>query len=654
MKDNDAIHSKVQEYYGETLKSSNDLQSSCCTAEAPRDEHKKILSQISDEVLEKFYGCGSPIPSHLAGKTILDLGCGTGRDCYLLSKLAGPTGHIIGVDMTENQLAVAKKYQAEMAQKWGFEKSNITFVHGTIEDLKSCGIQDGSVDVVISNCVINLTPDKKPVFEEIFRVLKNGGELYFSDVYSDRRIPVSLRNDPVFYGECLGGALYIEDFRRILAGIGIHDPRIVSQKKIALKSPEMEKRAGDIGFYSITYRAFNLKLEDREEDYGQTARYTAPHSDQPEIFILDENYQFPRDKEIPVSANTAAMLSQSRLGESFVIGENTLDEDIAANHRGLFSTAFSVLKESSCCCADTESADKQNQDTEVSQSQGYIQPQNLEELWIHTGTNCNLSCDFCLEGAKPGDSRIALISFEEAKVFIDEARELGVKRISFTGGEPFMNKAFPQILAYALDYFPVLVLTNGTGPLLKQIDSIISLKDKPNPLSFRVSLDYPEPIRHDKQRGSGNFRKALHTAGTLYKEGFGVSIARIMEENENAEAVNQAFSPYFEEAGLPQDTRIVTFPDFKKPGSKNKVPHITEHCLAAYLTEEQRKAFMCNFSKMVVKKDETVGIYACTLVDDDPSFNLAPTLREAMEEKIPLSHHRCYVCFSHGSSCSEG
>jgi len=131
---------------------------------------------------------------------ILDLGCGTGRDVYIASKLVGETGRSIGVDMTTEQVAVAKKYQDEQRERFCYKSSNVTLLQGYIEDLKSLGIEDNSVDVVISNCVINLSPSKEQVFKEIFRVLKPGGELYFADVFSDRRVPEKFANDPILRG----------------------------------------------------------------------------------------------------------------------------------------------------------------------------------------------------------------------------------------------------------------------------------------------------------------------------------------------------------------------------------------------------------------------------------------------------------------------
>lgn len=314
----------VQEYYGKILKSTNDLKTTaCCTAEAIPDHHKKILAEIEDEVLAKFYGCGSPIPSELEGKTVLDLGCGSGRDVYLASKLVGAEGHVIGVDMTNEQLDVANRNLDKQMEKFGFDEPNVDFRQGYIEDLDALGIEDNSVDVVISNCVINLSPDKKSVYEEIFRVLKPGGELYFSDVFSDRRVPQDLVDDPVLFGECLSGALYIEDFRRILREIGCLDYRVVTGHKIDIENAEIEEKVGMINFESLTIRAFKLNsLEDICEDYGQVATYQGTIPESPHKFVLDDHHIFETGKPMLVCGNTAAMIQETRYGNHFKIVGN--------------------------------------------------------------------------------------------------------------------------------------------------------------------------------------------------------------------------------------------------------------------------------------------------------------------------------------------
>jgi arsenite methyltransferase len=310
----------VKNYYGKVLKTNQDLQTSaCCTAERLPVHLRAIELQIHEEVREKFYGCGSPIPHCLEGRTVLDLGCGSGRDAYLLSKLVGPSGQVIGIDMTAEQLEVAERHRAHQARVFGHARSNVRLVQGYIEDLETAGIASSSVDVVVSNCVVNLSPDKRRVFSEIFRVLKPGGELYFSDVFAGRRVPEAMMRDDLLLGECLGGAMYIEDFRRMLRSLGCLDYRIVSKRRIDLSNPEVEARAGMIDFYSITVRAFKLDCEDLCEDYGQVATYRGTIPESPHHFVLDDHHDFRTGMPLRVCGNSAAMVADTRFGAHFTL-----------------------------------------------------------------------------------------------------------------------------------------------------------------------------------------------------------------------------------------------------------------------------------------------------------------------------------------------
>lgn len=340
----------VKEYYGKVLKTNADLKTSaCCSTESVPDYIKPILSEIEDEILQKFYGCGSPIPPALQGCTVLDLGCGTGRDVYILSKLVGEKGRVIGVDMTDEQLDVAIKYQDKMAKKFGFTKSNVEFKKGYIEDLDLLDIEDESIDVVVSNCVINLSFDKSKLLKEIFRVLKPGGELFFSDVFASRRIPQELKDDPVLIGECIAGAFYIEDFRRAMAQVGCPDPRILSTREIYITDAEIKRKIGMTRLFSQTVRAFKLNsLEDRCEDYGQHATYLGTIPEEELSFKLDEHHYFETGRTMLVCGNTASMLSETRYAKHFkVVGDRS-------THFGLFNS-ISVVDQNSnntgggCC-----------------------------------------------------------------------------------------------------------------------------------------------------------------------------------------------------------------------------------------------------------------------------------------------------------------
>ncbi len=291
--------------------------------------------------------------------------------------------------------------------------------------------------------------------------------------------------------------------------------------------------------------------------------------------------------------------------------------------------------------------------TSAGEPRGYIDTQRLRELWFHTGTACNLKCPFCLEGSKPGDDRLQLMTLDDVKPFVDEAVELGVENFSFTGGEPFVAREFHQILAYALQFRPCLVLTNGTRPLLQRMAQIEPLVNAAHPLRFRISIDYPDKTRHDAGRGEGTFEESFHALQQLHALGFEVSIARQWEADENTAEVEAAFQQHLSAFGLPESLRLVSFPDFLPPGSQAKVPEITENCMTEHHTAESRDQFMCAFSRMVVKQNGQLGVYACTLVDDDLDYNLGATLRASLEQRVMLRHHRCFSCFKHGASCSE-
>nr|XP_035967426.1 arsenite methyltransferase isoform X3 [Halichoerus grypus] len=269
------IRKDVQTYYGQVLKKSADLQTSACvTAARLVPKHiREALTNVHEEVALRYYGCGLVIPECLENCWILDLGSGSGRDCYVLSQLVGETGHVTGIDMTESQVEVAKKYIEYHMEKHGFQTPNVTFLHGYIENLEETGIKNESYDIVISNCVINLVPDKEPVLQEAYRVLKHGGELYFSDVYASLELPEEIRTHRILWGDCR--------------------------------------------FVSATFRLFKLPKT------GPAKRcqviYNGGITGHEKELIFDANFTFKEGEIVEVDEETAAILKNSRFAQNFLI-----------------------------------------------------------------------------------------------------------------------------------------------------------------------------------------------------------------------------------------------------------------------------------------------------------------------------------------------
>eukprot|EP00470_Lotharella_oceanica_P008436 CAMPEP_0170179470 /NCGR_PEP_ID=MMETSP0040_2-20121228/17929_1 /TAXON_ID=641309 /ORGANISM="Lotharella oceanica, Strain CCMP622" /LENGTH=357 /DNA_ID=CAMNT_0010423583 /DNA_START=38 /DNA_END=1111 /DNA_ORIENTATION=- len=327
------VYESVSNYYGKVLSSSKDLKTSACTtASRPPPEVIEALKLVPDPIKDRYYGCGTPLPSGIQGLDLLDLGSGSGRDCYVAAALVGQDGSVTGVDMTEEQLEVATKHVPDYMDKLGHKgEPNLAFKKGFIEFLGDAGVARESMDLVISNCVINLSPNKELVLQGVYDALREGGELFFSDVYCDRRLPQHVREHDVMLGECLGGALYVEDFKRICQKVGFTDPRMLSVEPIIVTDPELQGLCGNAKFYSITYRCFKIaSLETLCEDYGQVAWYKGTIPNQANAYALDDHHIFETGKPMLVCGNTASMVGETWLKPHFEV------QGDRSTHFGLF------------------------------------------------------------------------------------------------------------------------------------------------------------------------------------------------------------------------------------------------------------------------------------------------------------------------------
>lgn len=316
MKSDDSIRQEMKEFYGQLVQKSADLQSNVCTARAGDVPLyvKQAIDNVHPEITARYYGCGMVIPTCLEAARVLDLGCGAGQDCYVLSQLVGQDGLVTGLDMTEEQLAIARQYLDHHTEKFSLSKPNVEFKLGYIEKMKEVGIEDQVYDVIVSNCVVNMCADKRQVYKETFRVLKEGGEFFFSDVYADREVSDAVKNDATLWGEGISGALCWREFYQIAQEMGFSPPRLVRSRSYYLKDPQLQKQIGEAKFIAGTYRIFRLPESKEESCY---ATYRGGVTSQEDRFILDRNTCFKKGEPTAVDPVVASILKSSRFKHHF-------------------------------------------------------------------------------------------------------------------------------------------------------------------------------------------------------------------------------------------------------------------------------------------------------------------------------------------------
>jgi arsenite methyltransferase len=308
----------------------------CC----PVDYNTEFLKVIPQEVIERDYGCGDPSKYLQAGETVLDLGSGTGKICFIAAQVVGPSGRVIGVDMTDEMLSVARRNAPIVADRIGY--ANVEFRKGRIQDLalsidlldaelkrrpvndaasflaadelaqelrvKNPLIASDSVDVVVSNCVLNLVEAqaKRQLFEEIFRVLKIGGRAVISDIVSDEAVPEHLQNDPELWSGCISGALTEEGFVAAFTAAGFYGIQILKRDEQPWQTVE------GIEFRSVTIEAFKGKQGPCVER-NQAVIYKGPFKE----VLDDDNHRMERGKRYAVCDKTYNIYRKAPYAGSF-------------------------------------------------------------------------------------------------------------------------------------------------------------------------------------------------------------------------------------------------------------------------------------------------------------------------------------------------
>lgn len=296
--DLDAPRKLVRDFYGDAADTPR--EELCC----PVEPHKEDLEHIPKEVVERFYGCGSPVADAgiREGETTLDLGSGAGIDVFIAARRVGPSGMAIGVDMTDRMLRVAREYQPVVAANLGYDV--VQFRKGFLEEIPA---EDRSVDLVTSNCVVNLSPDKKRVFAEIWRVLKDHGRIVIADIVAEEEVPLRQRKDPRLWGECISGALTEEELLAYLERAGFYGVQVL--KKSFWKEVEGYR------FHSATVRGFKFQKSNGCVFRGQMAIYQGPFKGVTD----EEGHWFPRNVPVAVCTDTAAKLSRAPYTGQFIV-----------------------------------------------------------------------------------------------------------------------------------------------------------------------------------------------------------------------------------------------------------------------------------------------------------------------------------------------
>ncbi|XP_022102891.1 arsenite methyltransferase-like [Acanthaster planci] len=288
----------------------------CLPAVLPPDG-EAALAMVHPDIIDKSYCCGLRYPDLLNGIRVLSLGCGFVRDCYVLSKLIGQEGLVVGVDPNDHVISFCGSFLKYHRKTCGFSEDNIRLVKCEPDGLIEAGLQKDYFDLICFNTVLGLTQKKREIMNQLGLVLKTGGEVFFTEMVASSRIKEEVKKEQSLWGEGLAGAFYFEDLVTMAQEFGFSTPRLVQSTDMRIKEPELENFIGGVKFSMATYRMF--KLPHDRVDQTAVLVYNNPQMDTDYVNVikLDSRNTFQKGAPVQVDAETAAILRISRFASVF-------------------------------------------------------------------------------------------------------------------------------------------------------------------------------------------------------------------------------------------------------------------------------------------------------------------------------------------------
>ncbi len=682
------VETSVLETYKRAAKEKNIKL--CCPVSYSRPELLKIIPQ---EILERDYGCGDPTVYVREGEVVLDLGSGSGKHCYMIAQIVGPKGKVIGVDFNDEMLALARKYQDEIAKKLGylnteFRKARIQNLKldlekvdryllenpvKTSEDLikfeefinylqeKEPLIPDNSIDTVVSNCVLNLVKDedKERLFKEIYRVLKPEGRAVISDIVSDEDVPEHLKKDPELWSGCISGALREDKFIEAFLKAGFSSVKILKYEEKPWQVIE------GIEFRSITIEAYKGE-KGACIDKGHAVIYLGPF-----VKVEDsEGHIFELGKRVAVCERTFKNLKRYAY-DQFIFIEPSVKlqpRPFPCNEKIIYRSPKvtkngkwdSVVGGSSCCLPPQEFIPFSQKLKELGIN---LTKDSVDIIQVNVGYKCNEKCLHCHLSAGP---KGPLMSEEIMSAILELLKRYPGKILDITGGSPELHPSIMNFISKASLYTKEIFFRTNLVALAEREDLMAFLAEK----NVKIIGSFPSLEEHsaDLFRGKGFYKKAITALKKLNEMGFGknyslylmvnpTDISLAPPENE----IKEKFHKFLTERGISFSDLYVlnNFPIGRFKKYLKKIGKLEDYyrLLYANFNPETLEKVMC-LKLINIAPDGT--LYDCdfnqalklSLKSPKNVFELLERGLEALEKQpIKIGDH-CYGCTAlYGTSC---